>query len=69
MTPARPPFIQGERLIYAPNASTRWPVTVVNPNVWGLHDTLYCRQSRVDGAPRDGHDYRRLTHLFREAAP
>ena len=66
MTPARPPFTEGERLMYAPHADTRWPVFVVNPHPWDRWNTLYCRQSRADGAPCDSHGHMVLTCLFRE---
>jgi hypothetical protein len=72
MTPARPPFTEGETLLYVPDLAapaTRWPVVVVSPEIWDRHAAIYCRQRREDGAPRAAHDYKAITHLFREAAP
>ena len=69
MKPARPPFTEGERLLYVPDlaaTATHWPVDVVSPQISDRHNAIYCRQRREDGAPRGGHDYKALTHLFRE---
>jgi hypothetical protein len=72
MTPARPPFTEGETLLYVPDLAApdkRWPVEVVNPHPWDAYNVLYCRQRRENGAPFDGWDYKALTHLFREVTP
>ena len=66
MSPARPPFTAGERLLYVPHPGKRWPVVVVNPCPWSKWDTLYCRQHKADGAPCDSYGHMVLTCLFRE---
>lgn len=76
--PARPPFIDGEELVYATafradgepdRFSTWWFVTVLESEVCriGAHRrVIRCQHRKADGAPRDESRYVSVDQLFRE---
>lgn len=78
--PATAPFHEGECLVYAtevgpdgPNRfATWWHVIVLETEVCRVGASrlvIRCQQAKEDGAPRNGTDYKALTHLFREVHP